>query len=218
MSNAGESQSPSPETPPSKPIVLQVGEERFYVNQDTLSRSGHLEAVASVRWDHNKQSDGSFFVDADPEVFKHILRFLRHGVYPLCYDKSKGHDFVMYAAIHQLASYLLVEDLMKWLSKAQYLNAVMIETTARVEDDEDGLGGTQSSDTTVEYYPTGRTVKKYVCPRGISKHYDNPRGCGKDCRRAQGDAEDEYEDAPVVSTLVVTQKVIFNQHLCVEEQ
>ncbi|KAL8676833.1 MAG: hypothetical protein Q9186_006683 [Xanthomendoza sp. 1 TL-2023] len=212
--------SPLPQPTSSAPIVLQVGEQSFYVDRNTLLRSRYLESITSGRWDHNKQPNGTFFIDADPEVFKHILRFLRHDVYPLCYDKCKGHDVAMYSAIQKLANYLLVEDVVEWLSKQEYLKAVKIETSARVVDDgEDGLNGTlRESNVEVRYHPGWRTVKKYVCPRGIGSHYDRPWRCGKDCKRAQGDADDEYEDVMVLSTLVLTEKVVVDQRLLVKEE
>ncbi|KAL8726740.1 MAG: hypothetical protein Q9166_006535 [cf. Caloplaca sp. 2 TL-2023] len=205
-------------TAPSELITLQVGEQRFNVTKETLSGSKMLEAKISGRWDSDKQSDGSYFVDADPEIFKPILRFLRHGVYPLYYGNSKGHEFGMYTAIQELATYLIIPKLTEWLSKRQYLRALAVETSAKVTEDEDELRGTYSSDSRVVFHPTWRTVKKYVCPRGIGKHYDNPSGCGRACRAAQGVAEDEYEDCPVLSTLVITSKTVFDQQLCVEEQ
>ncbi|KAL8685664.1 MAG: hypothetical protein Q9224_005728 [Gallowayella concinna] len=212
--------SPLPQPTSSAPIVLQVGEQSFYVDRDTLLRSRYFESITSGQWDHNKQPNGTFFIDADPEVFKHILRFLRHGVYPLCYDKRKGHDVAMYSAIQKLANHLLVEDVVEWLSKQEYLKAVKIETSAHVVDDgEDGLTGVvRESNVEVRYHPGWRTVKKYVCPRGIFVHYDNPGRCGKDCKRAQGDAEDVYEDVMVLSTLVLTEKVVVDQRLLVKEE
>ncbi|KAL8649972.1 MAG: hypothetical protein Q9226_005346 [Calogaya cf. arnoldii] len=201
----------------SGPIFLQVGEQRFCVSKDTLSGSHMLSATISERWDANKQPDGSFFIDADPDIFKYVLRFLRHGVYPLCYDQAKGHDFATYAAIQKQADYLLIPELVKWLSEARYVSAVTIKTEAYIVDDVDKLDGTRDLSIKYSYHPTWRTVKKYVCPRRISPHYGNPMRCGKDCRRAQGDADDEYEDCPVLSTLVLKERTVFDESVCVED-
>lgn len=198
-------------------MVLQVGEQRFLTSRDTLSRSDHLNAIASGRWDSNKQADGSYFIDVDPEIFKHILRFLRHGVYPLCYDKAKGHNYATYAAIQKLADYLVIPKLVKWLNQGQYIKAVTTETIAHIVEGVDKLDGTKDSSTETSYHPTWRTVKKYVCPRGIALHYGNAWRCGRDCRRAQGDADDEYEDCPVLSTLVLTEKTVFDNNICMED-
>ncbi|KAL8785780.1 MAG: hypothetical protein Q9213_003158 [Squamulea squamosa] len=208
---------PSPQGT-SEPIVIQVGEQRFYTSSDSLSRSDHLNAMISCRWDSNKQPDGSYFIDADPEVFKHVLQYLRLGVYPLCYDKAKGHDFAMYASIQKLANYLIIPKLVEWLSQRQYLEAVTVRTSGQVVEHVDKLDGLSDLSTEIQYHPTWRTVKKYVCPRGIFEHYDNPNGCGKACRKIQGDAENRYDDYPVLSTLVLTKKTTFNQQLCLEQQ
>ncbi|KAL8696234.1 MAG: hypothetical protein Q9201_007760 [Fulgogasparrea decipioides] len=115
----------------SGPIVLQVGEQRFYGSKDILSGSEMLKAKTNEHWLSGKQTDGSYFLDADPAVVKHILRFLRHGVYPLCYDIAKGHDFALYAAIHRQADFLLIEKLTSWLGDQQYFKAVTVERSAR---------------------------------------------------------------------------------------
>ncbi|KAI4121312.1 MAG: hypothetical protein LQ338_006443 [Usnochroma carphineum] len=221
MSDTEATQAPSPPVVPPQgmagPIVLQVGEGRFHASESTLSESPVLKAMIAERWESSKQPDGSYFLDADPEVFKHVLRFLRHGVYPLCYNIAKGHDFAMYTAIHKQADYLMLDTLAEWLSKRLYLQAITVETSAHVVEDEDGLSGKHDSDTLVQYHPFWRTKKKYVCPRGIAVHYDNPGRCGRACQQAQGDAGDEYEDCPVLSTLVLTKKVAFDQQLCEKE-
>jgi hypothetical protein len=51
----------------------------------------------------DKQDDGSSFVDADADLFKHILRYLRRGVLPVFYD---------------------IERLEKWLSEKKYMEAI----------------------------------------------------------------------------------------------
>lgn len=70
-------------------VVLQVGERRFVTTSDTLIQgSGFLRSLFSGRWD-NAQDDGSHFVDADGDLFVHVLRYLRRGVFPLFYNISK---------------------------------------------------------------------------------------------------------------------------------
>lgn len=181
-----------------------------------------LAAKISDHWNSEKQADGSYFLDADPEIFKYVLRFLRHGVYPLAYDGAKGHDFGLYAAILELADFLLVEKLASWLKEQRYLKVVQVESSMRFlqmveEMDEFSVVGSESSDTKVQWHPSWRVVKKYVCPRGITKHYDNPSGCGQACRKSQGDKEDEYEDCNALSVMIVKEKTVFNAQLCVED-
>ncbi|KAL9577224.1 MAG: hypothetical protein Q9212_006502, partial [Teloschistes hypoglaucus] len=147
-----------------------------------------------------RQPDGSYHLDADPDIFAHVLRFLRHGLYPLAYDINRGHDFALYAAVRQLAEFLLVEKLAVWLREKRYLKAVRVEMSARVVEGEDGNselggGGMEDVGTRVKYFPSWRVVK----------------------RRAQGDREDEYEECNLLSTLIVKEKVVFDERVCVEE-
>lgn len=113
-----------------------------------------------------------------------------------------------------------MEKLVVWLREKRYLKAVRVETSARAVENEggylaSGIDGMEDVGTKVRYYPSWRVVRKYVCPRGI--HNGNPAGCGRICRRVQGDREDEYEDVNVLSTLVVKEKVVFDEQVCVEE-
>ena len=210
-----------PQLPPppstSGPMVLQVGEQRFFTSYESLSRSDYLHAIASGRWDSNKQADGFYFIDADPEIFKHVLRFLRHGIYPLCYDNARGHDYGTYAAIQKQADYFIIPELIAWLKQNQYMKAVTIKTSAVIVEGAGKLAGTKDAGIKTNYYPTQRTVKRYICPRGLTMHYDAAWRCGKDCKRAQGDAEAEYEDCTELSTLVVTENTVFEKTVCMED-
>ena len=41
------------------------------------------------------QADGTYFIDANGALFKHILHYLQNGVFPLLYDDVKGVDHVL---------------------------------------------------------------------------------------------------------------------------
>lgn len=82
-------------------VTLQIGERRFETTTDVLKGAAYFEAYTSDRWESSKQPDGSLWVDADPDIFTRILRYLRHGVLPVFYDQSKGHDFPLYLAVLQ---------------------------------------------------------------------------------------------------------------------
>ncbi|KAL9012484.1 MAG: hypothetical protein Q9173_002753 [Seirophora scorigena] len=161
---------------------------------------------------------GSYFLDLDPDIFTHVLRFLRAGLYPICYDGAKGHDVAAYAAIAAQAAYLGVPKLCDWVDGRRYLKAVTRESSAKIVEGEDGLRGVQGADTKVRYHPFWKTEKNYVCPRGIAVHYGSPGKCGRACKQAQGDAEDEYEDCEVLKTLVVTEKTVFDWQVCVDAE
>jgi hypothetical protein len=80
----------SPVTSTNRRVTLQVGERRFVTTLQTLEKSGGFASL-SRRW-VNRQEENSYFVDADPTIFEHILRYLRRGVLVIFYDKAKGHD------------------------------------------------------------------------------------------------------------------------------
>ena len=85
-------------------------------------------------------------------------------------------------------------------------------------DREDELCETTSTDVDIEYHPSWRTEKIYICPRGIPSHRGKSWACGRQCRSAQGDAEVEYEDVDVLKVLEVRKRIVFNQGVCVVEQ
>lgn len=173
------------------------------------------------------QVDGSYFLDADPEIFKHVLRFLCHGIYPLAYDSVNGHDLGLYAAISRLADRLQVEKFPVWLKEQRYLRVVQIQISTWIAqeevDNEAGLVRSRMSNRTNEgnvkfqYFPTFDFVSRYLCPRGIEEHYDNSDACGKTCKKVQGGKEDEYEDNGMLSTLIVKERTLFNLKLCLDE-
>lgn len=96
------------------------------------SESGFFASMFSGRWqdDHNsgQQPDGSYFVDGDPELFGHILRYLRHGNFPLFYVNG-AHDYGMYAALLGEARYFQIDRLVTWLESKKYLDALKIQST-----------------------------------------------------------------------------------------
>jgi hypothetical protein len=114
--------SPSPAA--GQQITLQVGERRFVTTAETMTQESAFFAILfSGRWD-NKQADGSYFIDADPQLFEHILRYLRRGVRPIFYDNVKGHDHALYFALLKEAQYFQIPKLESWLRGRNYLQAV----------------------------------------------------------------------------------------------
>lgn len=108
-------------------VTLQVGGKRFVTMSKTLTReSGFFSALLSDRCD-DRQPDGSYFIDTDPDLFKHILRYLRRRLLPLFYDKCKGHNHALYAALLEEAKYFQIPRLEKWLDERRYLQAVNVK-------------------------------------------------------------------------------------------
>ncbi|KAG6235900.1 hypothetical protein E4U24_008034 [Claviceps purpurea] len=105
-------------------IKLLVGERTFITTRDTLIReSPFFRRNFSGPWAEPPQ-DGIYFVDADPALFEHILRYLRQSVFPLFYRQSIGHNLGLYAALRKEAEFFQIQRLQTWLSEGRYLDAV----------------------------------------------------------------------------------------------
>ena len=201
--------------PPGTHIDLQVGERRLTTLASTLSGgSSFFASLLSDRWRESRSDDGSFFVDADPDLFAHILRYLRRGVPPIFYNKCQGFDYGLYRALQEEAEYFGIEPLRKWIEKQDYLRAVTIRYSAQEVKGEgiSAVGYDASVDGNIErsYHPVWGTEKVYKCPRGIFVHNGNPGACGRMCLKAKSEDEDGYIDHDVLRTLIVTKRIVFN--------
>ena len=213
---ASEDEAVSPLPAVATKITLQIGEQRFVTTAATLTQeSGFFSSLLSGRWD-NTQEDGSYFIDADADLFKHILRYLRRGVLPIFYDNLKGHDHATYLALLEEAKYFQIPRLEKWIRDKAYFQAVKVTRTALEWEGVDDIDETTGTDIETDFYPIWTTEKVYVCPRNIVVHRGNPSACGRTCKRVQGDADDEYEDEPLLRTVVIRKRIIFDQQACIE--
>jgi hypothetical protein len=70
----------------------------------------------------------------------------------------------------------------------------------------------------VEYKTTWVTKKVYVCPRGIFVHRGQPGACGRMCKNAKSDDEDEFVDEDVLKTVAISKKTLFDSQLCFTEE
>ncbi|KAF2136044.1 uncharacterized protein K452DRAFT_345156 [Aplosporella prunicola CBS 121167] len=176
-----------------------------------MAESIFFSCLLSGRWE-NTLLDGSYFIDADPNLFEHILRYLRRGIAPVFYDSEKGHDYALYSALLEEARYFQIDRLEDWLESKRYLSAV----TARYSATElEGVWNLSTdTDVDVQYYPTWGIKKTYICPRGICVHRGKPESCGRGCRRVQGGEEDKYDEEPIVRTLVIRRWLTFNREAC----
>ena len=220
--NSPPNQSPSPPpnqppNPPSDPcVILQVGERRFTTLASTLSDgSSFFASLLDGRWENSRSDDGSYFVDADPDLFAHILRYLRRGVLPIAFDRSHGFDLAFYRALQEEAMYFGVEPLHKWIKEEGYLRAVRIEYSVEKVKGQDinvsGYDAAVDGNTERSYYPSWGTEKIYQCPRGILVHQGNPNACGRACEKAKGEDEDEFVEQEILRTLVITKRVILKR-------
>lgn len=90
-------------------ITLRWDEKLFYTTKNTLvQESGYFSALLSGRW-KDATRDGVLQVDADADIFKHTLRFLRSNVFPVFYDGKKGFDYQLYSLLLQQAEYFMID-------------------------------------------------------------------------------------------------------------
>lgn len=209
---------PAPEpASPSKILTLRVGERHFTTTSATLtSESGFFSSMFSGQWHNMKQPDGSYFIDADPDLFAHILRYLRHTILPIFYTNGTGHDYGLYAALLGEARYFQIDRLVRWLEGKRYLHAVTVE---RIPEEVEGSAALQEktlANEEVDYHAFETTREVYVCPRGIFVHRGDSSRCGKDCIKARGMGSVEYEEEPVLKVLLIRKRTVFNHELCFE--
>lgn len=196
-------------------ITLQVGERQFTTTAETLTQeSAFFAALFSGRWD-NEQADGSYFIDADPHLFEHILRYLRRSVLPIFYDDLKGHQHALYLALLEEAKHFQIPRLEAWLKGKGYLQVVQIryfveqlEGTSWSED--------RGSQEVATYYPVWQTRKVYICPRGIFVHKGNPSACGRQCMNARGNKGNIFEDEQALKTVVIRKQTDVNGEALIE--
>lgn len=107
-------------------VATLVGKSEYF--RDLFS--GDWKAAMARQSDGN--GDGTVFVDSDPEVFRHVLQYLRRGVFPLAYDQRRrgggGHDYKLYADVLAEAQFFGIPKLERWLADRLYLHCVALST------------------------------------------------------------------------------------------
>jgi BTB/POZ domain-containing protein KCTD9 len=200
-----------------KRITLQVSTTRFETLADTLQESGFFAALLSGRWSSQTELDGSIFVDADADLFVHILQYLRRGVMPVFFDEAKGHNYPLYSALLEEARYFQIPQLESWISEKKYLIAVRTVHSAEVLEGEGAVNlnslANLGTDTFTEYRSTWVTEQVYVCPRRIVVHRGNPDSCGRQCRSA---GPGEFVDENVLKIVAVKRQTYFRYEDCVD--
>ncbi|KAH4105903.1 hypothetical protein HBI80_213750 [Parastagonospora nodorum] len=200
-----------------KNITLDIGGRKFKTSIDTLrAESEYFRTQLSDRWTWPREDDGSYFLDADPELFAHLLTFMRRpGTFPLFYNTAKGFDYDLYNKLETEAEYFQVDKLHEWIKNKKYLYAVITNiTNAQVRDLDDIFPETHLNNESTEQYIVSRARKVYLCPRRIGCHRGDPNRCGAACAKAQGGEGDEFEDETYVDVVSVKKKVEFVASVC----
>lgn len=208
---------PPPSPPPGTPckIYVQVGEQRFTTTLHTLTeQSAYFRALFSSKME-NMPAEVHFFMDMDGDVFAHVLRYLRSGVFPVFFDKSKGHDYSLYAMLLGQARYLQIPQLEQWLTTKAYLQAITVTSIVSETEFKGAFVEKTGMDTEVKFRSHIRT-RGYVCPRGIIGHMGQPENCGRQCDSARANHVDKNEDDKFVAMSMTRKKIDFNQELCMK--
>ncbi|KAI4952145.1 hypothetical protein J4E91_003607 [Alternaria rosae] len=113
-----------------KTLILDIGGRKFKVSRDTLrAESGLFRHQLSGRFPWEPEANGSYFLDADPDLFEHLLRFMRRPeVLPLFYDAAKGYDYDLYNRLEAESQYFQIDVLHDWIKEKKYLNAIRVQT------------------------------------------------------------------------------------------
>jgi BTB/POZ domain-containing protein KCTD9 len=169
----------------------------------------------SGRWPPQQRHDGSYFIDADPNIFQYILQYLRDGTLPLFYANGTwNHE--MYVTLLGAARYFGIDYLQRWIESKRFLQAVRTTWSGNIVEGTADLSVITGPNEDLQIYPVQTTKKVYVCPRRIHVHRGNPGACGKMCAAARVDGEIEYDEEPVLRTLIINKKTVVNYEICTE--
>ncbi|KAJ3484227.1 hypothetical protein NLG97_g7106 [Lecanicillium saksenae] len=105
-------------------VVLRVGEKQFFTTRATLAESHLLTALLSTE----ATQDGEYFLDADPDIFSQVMRFLRTRRFPLFWDNASGYDTAKYLELLVAAQFYQIPTLEMWLSEKRYLGVMNIKS------------------------------------------------------------------------------------------
>ncbi|RYO27750.1 hypothetical protein AA0113_g12259 [Alternaria arborescens] len=204
-------------------IVLDVSGRKFQTQKATLQTSPYFQNLLA-RWDDcsDRQDDGSYFIDADPDAFQHILNFMRRpSKFLLLWSKETGFDYALYNKIEAEADYFLLHALRDWLQKNRYLDAVKttIEVKALSEKQlEDDRNQTRyEADIEVQgFFGSYSGEKRYRSLCAIHPINTEPvRGCHS-CEGLIQAHGPQYDDPPKRLTLV-TKRIEFGETVCVNK-
>ncbi|KAH7088826.1 hypothetical protein FB567DRAFT_318876 [Paraphoma chrysanthemicola] len=206
----------APNQPYPNPITLDIGSRTFKTSLSTLQESGLFRQQLSERYTWAPQVDGSYFLDADPDLFAHLLRFMRRPeVFPLFYTKDRGFDYDLYNRLEAEAEYFQLDTLREWIMEKKYEKAVVVHTSiAMAKEVDEVVPKKHSVNVEEDWHVIPRTRKVYVCPRGIFVHRGDPDRCGQACRKARGDGEIEYDKETYEEVVIVRKEFELVAGLC----
>lgn len=100
-------------------LTLNISGRKYQISRAILEEESPLFARLlsdSMTW--NPEEDGSYFLDVDPGIFEHVVRFMRRPeVYPVFYDQARGFDYDLYNRLQAEAEYFEIDVLAKWIKE-----------------------------------------------------------------------------------------------------
>jgi hypothetical protein len=204
-------------------ITINVSGRQHHVGNPTPIASPYFLNLLE-RWDASADlaTDGSYNIDADPNVFEHVLCFMRRpSHYPLFWTKGKGFDYVLYSKLEAEADFFLLHDLRDWIRQERYKDAV--KTVVEVKRISEPLYSNASTEWTevddMQWcLDSFKGEKSYRCPLGV--HGPKAWDCG--CFNKFGDSKcaeldklhgPQY-DNPEKYTIIVVKRTVFDGRIC----
>jgi hypothetical protein len=199
-------------------IILDVSGCRYRAHKVTLQACPYFRNLMA-RWDdsYDRQEDGSFFVDADPNTFQHVLNFMRRpSRFPLFWTKEAGFNYALYNKLEAEADYFLLHDLRDWIRQKRYLQAIQvtIETKALNEYQLYDGRNSQISGPDVEiqsFFGCYSGERRYCCPLGI--HSDDTKRCSGQCDETTKAHGPHFHDSTKKLTMII-KTTTFVEEIC----
>jgi hypothetical protein len=209
----------APSTEPERPtiITLDVSGRHFKVSSDILiAESGFFKRQLSAQYNWTPQRDGTYFIDADPALFEHLLNFMRRpSVFPVFWSQDKGFDYNLYQRLQAEAEYFQMSSLDKWIKEEKYLQAVTIRTYEPVTRDLDKVTQERiAGNMTKDWHYVPKVHKTSIRPRRIQCRYGKREACGGACHGYKGDDNTDYDEADYLEVVTVKREVVFDEEVC----
>lgn len=194
-------------------IYLSVRGQTFVTVAETLQESEYLQRLTS------QSIDKRCFVDADPELFKHILRYLRDGQYPLFYETNSGFDYGKYHDLLLESKQLKIQKLVDWIEQEKFKEVVKVSfQTYKMMDVVDSFYMNEYMQELNQKYIqepcsvqlVASTKRRYVCPREIPVHRELS-DCGRKCLKARIGTSPEYIYKPCYKAYVTKKFIKIDQ-------
>jgi hypothetical protein len=195
---------------------------QYRIQKITLQASPYFQNLLA-RWNDcsDRHEDSSYLIDADPNVFQHVLQFMRRPSKPsLFWTKETGFDYALYNRLGAEADYFLLHELSDWVQKKCYRDAVKTVIEVKVLSEYKLIYGHNQRicDTDIEiqsFYESYSGQKLFRNSCAIHKDNGNIRDCGfcEELMRAFGP---HYDDAPKRLTLV-SKRTKFDENICMND-